>query len=120
MRNLTLNVKKEWFDMILSGVKKEEYREIKQLYENKFIDQRLQNILDCTTQNEIAWIEFDTVTFLNGMKKLTPTIVLEWKGIEIKGAVPEWSDNWKGDVFAIKLGKLISTKNINNNAPTYL
>lgn len=33
---LTLPVKKKWFDMILSGEKKEEYREIKPYYISRF------------------------------------------------------------------------------------
>ena len=31
---LVLPIKKKWFDMILSGEKKEEYREIKRYYES--------------------------------------------------------------------------------------
>lgn len=34
---LTLPIKKKWFDMILSGEKKEEYREIKPYYERRFM-----------------------------------------------------------------------------------
>lgn len=33
---LTLTIKKKWFDMILSGEKKEEYREIKRYYTVRF------------------------------------------------------------------------------------
>jgi hypothetical protein len=33
---LTLPIKKKWFDMILSGEKREEYREIKEYYETRF------------------------------------------------------------------------------------
>ena len=33
---LTLPIQKKWFDMILSGEKKEEYREIKEYYETRF------------------------------------------------------------------------------------
>ena len=33
---LTLPIKKKWFDMIASGEKKEEYREIKEYYETRF------------------------------------------------------------------------------------
>lgn len=33
---LTLPIKKKWFDMILSGEKKEEYREIKPYYTSRF------------------------------------------------------------------------------------
>ena len=33
---LILPIKKKWFDMIVSGEKKEEYREIKPYYESRF------------------------------------------------------------------------------------
>ena len=33
---LTLPIKKKWFDMIKSGEKKEEYREIKPYYTSRF------------------------------------------------------------------------------------
>ena len=33
---LTLPIKKKWFDMILSGEKKEEYRELKPYYKSRF------------------------------------------------------------------------------------
>jgi hypothetical protein len=41
---LTLPIKKKWFDMILSGEKREEYREIKEYYETRF-----QNLFKATT-----------------------------------------------------------------------
>ena len=34
---LTLPIKKKWFDMILSGEKKEEYREIKRYYDERLL-----------------------------------------------------------------------------------
>lgn len=33
---LVLPIKKKWYDMILSGEKKEEYRELKKYYETRF------------------------------------------------------------------------------------
>lgn len=33
---LTLTIKKKWFDMIKSGIKKEEYREINRYYDSRF------------------------------------------------------------------------------------
>lgn len=35
---LTLPIKKKWFDMIISGEKKEEYREIKPYYDTRFMN----------------------------------------------------------------------------------
>ncbi|HET8736229.1 MAG TPA: ASCH domain-containing protein, partial [Pricia sp.] len=37
MKTLHLNLKKKWFDMILSGEKKEEYREIKEYWIGRLI-----------------------------------------------------------------------------------
>ena len=37
MKKLTLSLKKQWFDMIKSGQKKEEYREIKDHYLHAFL-----------------------------------------------------------------------------------
>ena len=138
MRNLTLNVKKKWFDMILENIKKEEYREIK--------DFSVVRCLEMDTKLAIGWgggyktpvsafnylvglcgtrlgavkcllgtcasfKEYDTVTFLNGMKKQTPTIIIECKGIELGTAKPEWSNNLKGELFKIKVGDIIETRN---------
>ena len=36
MKTLTLPLKKKWFDMIKTGVKKEEYRERKDYWFNRF------------------------------------------------------------------------------------
>ena len=38
MKMIILPIKKKWFDLILSGVKKEEYREIKPYYDRRFKD----------------------------------------------------------------------------------
>ncbi len=38
---LTLPIKKKWFDMIISGEKKEEYREIKPYYDSRFEKDKL-------------------------------------------------------------------------------
>lgn len=84
--------------MIASGEKKEEYREIKEYWikrlwawGNMFDDPR----------------EFYAVQFKNGYGKNAPTILVKWEGTEIGTAKPEWSDNWKGEVFKIKLGEII-------------
>jgi len=90
METLHLNLKRKWFDMIASGEKLEEYREIKPYWDRRFIDEKRQNILDATTAFEIAWKNFNTITFKNGYQKDAPTIIVECKGIEIGKAKPEW------------------------------
>lgn len=98
---LHLTLKKKWFDMIASGEKKEEYREDKQFWRNRLLlrgetgDARL----------------YHFVKFRNGYGKNAPTLLVECKGITAGKARPEWSDNWPGTVFIIKLGNIVSPTN---------
>ena len=92
---LHLTLKKKWFDMILSGEKKEEYRDVKQYW----IDR-----LKLSKQ-------YDVIKFKNGYSKNARQMVVEFKGCEIGSAVHEWSDGWQGQVFIIKLGNILETTN---------
>jgi hypothetical protein len=139
MSNITLNVKKKWFDMELSGEKKEEYREIKEFSVTRFLQMDSHLITNgyvCNKLTDAYWYsvglcgtrlgavkyllntccsfkKYDTYTALNGMKTLTPTATFECLETKIGTAIPEWSDNFNGSVFIIKLGEIISTKNLN-------
>ncbi len=68
MKTIILPIEKKWYDMILSGEKKEEYREIKLYYETRF-----QNLF-CTVDGLIMgkskstlneWLRTDLVFELN-------------------------------------------------------
>lgn len=97
MKTLHLTLKKKWFDMIASGEKKEEYREIKPYWIKRlFADEWI-----------ISSHYFKRIVFRNGYAKDAPTITVECKGIFKGSAKPEWSDNWQGEVFIIKLGKIL-------------
>lgn len=85
--------------MIASGEKKEEYREIKLYWQRRLI---------VKPNMSMSFNIYDTVMFRNGYAKDAPSITVECKGIEIGKAKPEWSDNWKGEVFIIKLGRLVT------------
>ncbi len=70
---LILPIKKKWFDMIKSGEKKEEYREIKPYWTNRFLN----NLKDENIElNNIFLIEKakGTVIFQNGYQKNVPKI----------------------------------------------
>lgn len=61
---LTLPIKKKWFDMILSGEKKEEYREIKPYYDSRFLETSLSERNRCLL-----------IKFRNGYSQSSPTII---------------------------------------------
>ena len=124
---LYLTLKKKWFDMIASGEKREEYREIKEYWLKRLfrhndyaiLDQQMLdevvNELNKTryTTNELydwaGWSpkRFNFICFRNGYSKDAPEIWCGCEGIEIKQAKPEWSDNAKGYYFTIELGKIL-------------
>lgn len=100
---LVLPIKKKWFDMILSGEKKEEYREIKPYYEV-----RLQNyfgaiIIETTgiseteyellqgseVPEEIRKDPVQEIMFRNGYSKNSPYFVAKCR-LRIGTGNPEW------------------------------
>lgn len=75
----TLPIKKKWFDMILSGEKKEEYREIKPYWTRRFKNLfYLPNLVSCEEfleklSNKHKY-SFD-VCFRNGYSKTSPSFI---------------------------------------------
>ena len=89
MTILTLPIKKKWFDLIASGEKKEEYREIKPYYQTRF-DKPLTHI-----------------RFTNGYGNSVPSVVVELLGISKGIPKPEWSEGTieQGtEVYVLSLG----------------
>lgn len=66
---LTLPIKKKWFDMIKSGEKKEEYREIKPYYASRFFQI---NVPD--ENGKITFSMNTNIIFRNGYRKDSPKI----------------------------------------------
>lgn len=97
---LKLTLKKKWYDMISSGEKKEEYREIK-----KYWEQRLE--LPTLAGFRTRLKEFDYVLFTNGYSKDSPQMKVECLGIELNYSKPEWCDGVEDFFYVIKLGKVI-------------
>lgn len=95
MKVLHLTLEKKWFDMISSGEKKEEYRELKPYWSKRFLS------------HERKLNPYFYVLFRHGYVENAPEIMFRLKSIEIGKAKPEWSDNWQGDVFVLSLGERI-------------
>ena len=96
MNTLHLTIKKKWFDMILSGVKTEEYRDINPYYNLRLIGR-----------------EYDSVVFRNGYARDAPSLTIELKTIRFGTGKPEWGAEEGKTYFVLYLGKIINTKNIN-------
>ena len=123
-KTLKLTLKKKWFDMIASGEKKEEYREIKQYWLKRITGGYVVNASDgskcddLTAYSTIAhnidllsgkWLpmKFDRVLFTNGYAKNAPKIEFEGIDIYYGEGRPEWGANSGTIYFVIKLGREI-------------
>jgi len=116
-QRLILPIKKEWFEIIKSGEKDEEYREIKLFYVKKFIkwsvNERTYNILNPENIEKVKRdlksnpINYDYIHFKNGYGKNVPSIMVECKSIEIGvGLYVLGAPNYP--VFIIKLGRVLN------------
>ena len=121
MKVLHLTLKKKWFDMILSGEKKEEYREIKEYWWMRLVQcgetckpyPAPFEVLPPQEWKMIMPKEYDTVIFKNGYSKNAPEMEVELKEIKIGVPIAEWTDDdYLKNYFTLSLGKILSTKNI--------
>ena len=92
---LHLNLHSKWFDMILSGIKKEEYREMKPFWHKRFL----------------AGKEFKTITFSNGYGKQRRQFVIECLGVQSSLGIVEWGAPEAVCVYILKLGRILSRNN---------
>jgi len=83
-RILHLTLLRKWFDLIVSGKKTKEYREIKPYWNKRLVGKK-----------------FDEIHFKNGYSKNAPFMRVEWKGIT--------KENGE---YAIILGKVLEIKNV--------
>ena len=103
-RVLRLTLKKKWFDMIASGEKKEEYREIKQHWSSRLTKERV-------FYGNMR--EFDVVEFTNGYGADKPRIVFECECLTVDYGNTDWGAEEGEIYFVIKLGAEISRANFN-------
>lgn len=89
---LHLNLHKKWFEMIISGIKKEEYREIKPFWNIVFLSGK----------------EFKTITFSNGYAKNRRQFTIEFLGLQNGLGIEQWGAPLGKRVWIIKLGTILS------------
>lgn len=104
MEILRLPIKKKFFDLIAADVKKEEYRELKPHWGKRICSHWCKAV---KSKCEPPFKKFDAVEFINGYNKNSPRMLVKCLGVKKGRAVPEWSDNWVGEVFVIKLGEIL-------------
>lgn len=105
MKVLDLPLKKEWYDMIESGIKQEEYREIKSYWCKRFL--KLDTALFSYRNNyESCNVnQYTHIRFRYGYTKRT--ILFKLNDISIGYGNPEWGAPKDKEVFILKLGNRI-------------
>lgn len=106
MKILDLSLTYHWYDMIATGEKKEEYREMKEFY-----IKRLYNLYG--TVSESHFKHYDAVRFHRGQGGKTKMLV-ECNGIHIGRGKPEWGAVPGETYFVIELGKIIEENGSKN------
>lgn len=109
---LHIPISKIWFDKILSGEKKIEYREVKDHWNSRILKKSLPPI-PLTNLPKYYFKEFDCAILKNGYQSQAPLIAIEITKINIiDGANTDLKLKNKL-VFAIHLGEILYTENTN-------
>ena len=105
-KQLTLSIKKKWFYMILSGKKKEEYREINKYYKRRFarVLGMHPDLLDIVLKDKESH-EFD-VRFNNGYSTNEPSFVVNCT-LSIATGKEEWGAEKDKFYYVIHIKNII-------------
>jgi len=100
MKTINLTLKRTWFNMILSGIKQEEYREDTRYWNSRFF-----NSSDC------SWKDYDTVMFHEGYRNNRRRMLVQIIDIGLGTGRPDWGAIEAKRCFIISLGKILETYN---------
>lgn len=118
MKTLTLQVKREYLDKIISGEKLEEYREIRPNNSKKYIE-----YFDPGDGEgeDVRPVKYDRIQYFNGYAKNRPEVLINLNDAEIEYIIDKegnfivYEENGQSYLTAqmvYSLGKIISKKNI--------
>ena len=110
---ITLTLHKKWFDLILSGEKPEEYREIKPYWVRRLIGNWHQYNGESVFYFFYYMMPYmvTKIRFRNGYAANAREFTIEWLGISVDAPNPKWCDPSDIDrmLFCLKLGRIISS-----------
>lgn len=137
-KTLHLTLKKKWFDMVVSGEKKEEYREIKPYWIDRFLQPLFSNgsmeadqhdqeefYYDVINYEKTAWQshyemlkyfqhkvrDFDLVKFVNGYGPDKPACIIKLDQIVFGDGKTEWGAEDGKRYFCLMLGDVVERIN---------
>lgn len=108
MKVLHLTLKAKWYDMIASGEKPEEYRDIKTFWAKRLMNGFPEiNGIDKLNPD---FKDYSHIRFARGghFHPTLPQMTIENRGIKIGTGKPQWGAEPGKEYFVIKLGEIIS------------
>jgi hypothetical protein len=96
MRVLHLTLKRQWFEMIASGQKREEYREMKPYWHKRLM---------CANG------KFDAIHFRNGYSRGARSMTVELRELRSGLGIVEWGAPDGQEVYILRLGSILQTHN---------
>lgn len=110
MNTLHFNLKKKWFDMILSGEKKEEYRVIKDYWVGRLVDPNsCKEAKEVLSGQYVRFKYFDSITFSNGYARDRRQFEIKIERIRIGFGKLPWGAESRKKYFAFVLGDVIKS-----------
>jgi len=116
MTTLHLTLKKHWYDAIMSGDKKEEYRQITEHWIDRLTWQEYHNlsrqeIIKLVSEGrDVLKRNFDVIEFKNGYRKDSRVMTVELLDICIDKPKDNWCTGDKEMCFVLKLGRVFENK----------
>lgn len=108
-KTLKLVLKGKWFDLIASGEKKEEYRDITPFYTSRLVDKQATEEHNANNHfKSVVYKDFDSVEFYLGYASNRPTMLVECLGISKSYGKDKWGAGPGVVYYNIKLGKIIN------------
>ena len=109
--DLILTLKKQWFDMVLSGEKTEEYREMKPYWEKRFGNYFGKAVDFSNASGDRVWdTHKKTIVFRNGYRSDSPTFSAECTISEGYGK-EEWGAQKGEKYFILTIHRIFRVEN---------
>lgn len=102
---LILPIKRKWFDMIKSGEKKEEYRELKPYWKSRF-----DNMMNADFKITNKGVTF-LITFRNGYQLESPTLICRCILREGQGK-QEWGAEPNKEYYILEILEILEVQNV--------
>ena len=96
---LVLPIKRKWFDMILSGEKKEEYRDISAYWITRLHKYFPMYLHSCFPTGGVA----ECVKFRNGYRKDSPSFCALCELVDVREGRPEWGAEPGKKYYVLKI-----------------